>query len=106
MSVSTLEISRNAEGITIGFRGEQFLGESVTRTLQNELDTILRDRKPDAVWFDLSDVALVSSRMLEVFVNLHNEGIKVVLLNPLDDIRTVIETTRLDTLIEMVDDAA
>ena len=60
--------------------------------------------KPSIVRFDLTDIRLITSEILGLFIVLYHEDVKVVLSSPSDDVRAIMETTKLDTLFEMVSD--
>ena len=105
MPVKTLlRVWRDGEVVSIGFEEEQFLDEHVLPTLRDKLEAIVEERQPSVLRFDLTRVAYITSDVLGILVSLHREGVRVVLHNPSEDVRSIVERTKLDSLMEMVDD--
>ena len=97
-------IVRTEDIISVSFSFEEFLGGAIFHNLNDELRKLIDKVKPSIVWFDLTDIGLITSEILGLFIVLYHEDVKVVLSSPSDDVRAIIETTKLDTLFEMVSD--
>ena len=98
----TLHIFRDGEIVSVECGNEDFLGQNVLPILRQKLIAILESYHPKVLCFDLTTVKAVSAEMLGLFVTMHNTSAKVVLLNPSEQVRHAVETTRLDTLLEMI----
>ena len=99
-----IEMFRNEDVILVTFPSEEFLGEALLPSLQDKLQVLLDEQKPNIVRFDLTDVALITSEILGFLVSLHGKSVRVLLCNPSADVRAVVEMTRLDKFLELVSD--
>jgi anti-sigma B factor antagonist len=103
MSVEVLQIGQDGEGVTIGFHNERFIGEKVLPSLKDRLQTVQEELQPKMLRFDLTGVEMITSDVLGLLVALHTKGLGIVLLNPSTYVREVVEVTKLDGLLKMVD---
>jgi anti-anti-sigma factor len=101
IAVIILQVCRDEEVVSVDFGGEEFLGQNVLPTLREKLAAILEDYRPKVLCFDLKGVRMVTAEMLGVLVTMHNKGAKVALLNPSEEVRYVLEITKLNTLLQM-----
>ena len=99
-----VDISRNGDIVSVGFRDEKFLGEAVLPKLRENVEGLVAEKQPSAVRFDLTDIMLVTSEILGFFVSLRKKDLKVILYNPSGDVREVVEMTKLDSLLDLVDE--
>ena len=105
MDGSKLEVRDPGEVTIVGFRGERFLGATMVQTCRKELNRIVERHRPKVIQFDLTGVALITSEMLNFLVSLRKKGLDVALYNPSEDVRAVMDITRLDTVFELTGDA-
>ena len=52
----------------------------------------------------MTNIVLITSEILGCFVSLRSKELKVVLCNPSEGVRDVVEMTKLDSLLEMLDE--
>ena len=62
---------------------------------------LFREHHCEVLAFDLTGVKLVPSGMLGMLASLGRLGVEVLLFNPSDEIREVLEVTRLDTVLQI-----
>jgi len=71
---------------------------------EDELDGLLHEQPVKKLAFDLQNIGLVSSTLLNIFVGLQRSGIEIELWNANAEVRDVLETTRLDSVIRLKPD--
>ncbi len=96
-----LEVYAGGELTVIGFRGRKLLEGVSALNCRDQLARILSEHKPKSVAFDLTGLKLVPSGMLGLFAAIKKTGVDVLLFNPTDDIREVLEITKLDTIVQI-----
>lgn len=101
MSEAAIELLEPGDVTVVGFRGDTFLGATHIPLLQESINRIINEHQPKVLQFDLSGVALLTSDMLGFFISIKNRGIDIALYNPSEDVRKVIEVTRLDELFDL-----
>ena len=101
-----IEMFRTEDVISVTFPSETFLGEVILPGLRDKLQELLNQHKTSIVRFDLSDVVVVTSEILGFFVSLRGKSVRVQICNPSDDVRTTVELTKLDQLLELVNDSS
>ena len=99
-----IEMSRTEDVILVTFPSETFLGEAIVPSLRDELQKLLDEQKPSVVRFVLTDIVMITSEILGFFISLRGKSVRVQICNPSDDVRTAVETTKLDQLLELVND--
>ena len=91
------------EGLTLltfedkGFLGAQtFIGEAT-----EHLERIVEEHQSQVLVIDLAGVTALPTDMLGVLVGLQHRGIQIRLFNVTDDVRLILDTTKLDQLFEL-----
>jgi anti-anti-sigma regulatory factor len=80
-----------------GYLGSQtFLGEAT-----EHLERIVEQHRSRVLVIDLTGITGLPSDMLGVLVALHHRGVQIRLFNITDDVRLVLETTKLDDMFEV-----
>jgi anti-anti-sigma regulatory factor len=103
MASQTVEVLRPGEVTSVGFKGKAFLGESLVPALRDELMALVEEEHPKVLQFDLTGITLLTSDVLNFFVWLHNRDVEIVLFNPSDHVRQVLEITKLDSIFAVVE---
>ena len=96
-----LEVYDIGELTVVGFGGREVLDRLSLAECRDELMQLIRDHHCQTLAFDLTGVRLIPSGMLGMLCAIRNEGVDVQLYNPSQDVREVLEITKLDTLLEM-----
>jgi len=98
---SALELYHAGPLTVIGFYGRPVLEGITVLDCRNELEQIAQKYTCQTMVFDLTNLKIVPSGMLGLFASIKKSGIDVLLFNAGPEIKEVLKTTRLDTLIEM-----
>lgn len=96
-----LDIRETDDKIIVGFGTEKFLGEAQVPQIEAELNPYLQPTK--VIQFDLTGVALMTSQMLEFLLSLRGKVADIILSNPSQDVRDVVELTKLNWVFKVVD---
>lgn len=97
----SLELYHAGPLTVIGFYGRAVLEGITVLDCRNELEEIAQKYSCSTMAFDLTNLRIVPSGMLGLFASIKKAGIDVLLFNAGDEIREVLKTTRLDTLIDL-----
>lgn len=96
-----LEVYDVGELTVVGFGGREVLDRLSLAECRNERMQLIRENRCQTLAFDLTGVRLIPSGMLGMLCAIRNEGVEVHLYNPSQDVREVLEITKLDSLLEM-----
>jgi anti-anti-sigma factor len=96
-----LKVYQRGKLTVVGFVSADLLDQIVVSDCREEIAELLREHKCEVLAFDLTGVKLVPSGMLGMLASLNRLGVQVYLYNPSDEIREVLEITRLDTLLQI-----
>lgn len=102
-SVSELEIYKAGELTVVGFGGRPVLDHLNLANCRDELVQLIRENHCKTLALDLTGVRLIPSGLLGLLASIRRQGVTVQLYNPSDDIREVLEITKLNTLLELHD---
>jgi anti-anti-sigma factor len=97
----SLNVYQRGKLTVVGFVSADLLDQIVVSDCREEIAELIREHKCEVLAFDLTGVKLVPSGMLGMLASLGRLGIEVYLYNPSDEIREVLEITRLDTLLQV-----
>ena len=95
------EIYEAGELTVIGFGGREVLDRMSVADCRDELLDLIRENHCTTLALDLTGVRLIPSGMLGMLCSIRRQGIEVHLYNPSQDVREVLEITKLDSLLEM-----
>jgi anti-anti-sigma factor len=87
----------------VGFGGYDVLDHVNVDDLRAEIEILLSGGKCEALAFDLTGVTFVPSGLLGLLASLKDHNIQVLVFNPSEDIREVLEITRLDQIMQVHD---
>jgi anti-sigma B factor antagonist len=99
-----LKVYRVGATTVLGFGGEDIPSEFNAAHYRAAIADLLRANNSEVVAFDLTGVKLVPSGMLGLLVSLKKlEGLTPVVqvFNPSEDVREVLQITKLNTMIEI-----
>ena len=100
-TASALEVYQAGELTVIGFGGREVLDDMNVAECRDELVSLIRVNQCKVLAFDLTHVRLIPSGLLGLLASIRKQGIEVNLYNPSDDIREVLEITKLDQVLMM-----
>ena len=99
--LTQLEVYEAGELTVIGFGGREVLDRLSLAECRDELLHLIREHHCTTLALDLTGVRLIPSGMLGMLCSIRRLGIEVHLYNPSQDVREVLEITKLDSLLEM-----
>jgi anti-anti-sigma factor len=102
-AISQLEVYEAGELTVVGFGGREVLDRCSLAEYRAELVQLIQDVQCKTLAFDLTGIRLIPSGMLGMMCSIRRQGIAVYLYNPSQDVREVLEITKLDTFFEMYD---
>lgn len=100
-SVKQLEVYHAGDLTVLGFGGRDVLDNLNLAECRDELTEMIREHHCRVIAFDLTGVKIVPSGMLGLLASLHRSGVDVQVFNACEDIREVLEITKLDRVIEV-----
>ena len=83
----------------VGFGGQDLLDDVNVAECREEITAIVEDHGCEVLAFDLTGVKLIPSGLLGLLASVRELGLEVMLYNPSDDIREVLEITHLDRIM-------
>ena len=85
----------------LGFGGEEILDQIDLGECRTEILELLEQHNCRVLGFDLTGVRYVPSGFLGLLASFRRLGIEVHLYNPSDDVREVLQITKLDAIFEL-----
>jgi anti-anti-sigma factor len=85
----------------VGFGKRNVLDHVNVPQCRDELAKLIRENECEVLAFDLTGVKLIPSGMLGLLASLHKLGVTVMLFNPGEDIKEVLQITKLDQFLEV-----
>jgi anti-sigma B factor antagonist len=101
--VGSLVVYDAGASTLVGFRGTEFVDESLLDDCGPSLERLLRKHDCQTLVVDLSGVKLISSSVLGYLFSLSRRGVSVRVYNPSDAVREVLQITRLDSVLREAD---
>ena len=100
-TISELEVYEAGELTVIGFGGREVLDHLNLAKCRDEVAELIRVNGCSTLAFDLTGVRLLPSGLLGVLASIKRQGVEVHLYNSSEDIREVLEITKLDKLFHL-----
>jgi len=100
-AVPALEVYQPGELTVIGFGGREILDDLNLAECRDDLLELIREHDCRVLAFDLTGVRLIPSGLLGLLASIRRLDVEVQLYNVSDDIREVLEITKLDQLLEL-----
>jgi anti-anti-sigma factor len=85
----------------VGFGDQEILDQVIVSECGEEIAEIVKTNQCKTLAFDLTGVKLIPSGMLGMLSTLPRLGVQVMLFNPSEEIREVLEITRLNSLLQV-----
>lgn len=96
-----LKVYQTGKLTVVGFGGEEILDQISLVDCRNEITNLIKDHNCETFAFDLTGIKLIPSGLLGLLASLRNLGVAVHLYNPSDDVREVLEVTKLNQIMEV-----
>ena len=100
-TVSELQVYEAGELTVIGFAGAEVLDDVNLAQCRDEIAELIRTHNCTILAFDLTGVRFIPSGLLGVLATIKRQGVEVHLYNASDDIREVMEITKLDKVFQL-----
>ena len=98
---NTLRVYHAGKLTVVSFGSVDMLDKIVVSDCREEITELIREHEAEVLAFDLTGVKLVPSGMLGMLASLGRMGIEIYLFNPSNEIRDVLEITRLNTVLQI-----
>lgn len=98
---AVLEVYQAGPLTVVGFGGREILDEVSVANCRHELLDLIQQHDCRDLAFDLTGVSILPSGLLGVLASLRDQGVNIHIYNPSDDVRDVLEITRLERLFEI-----
>ncbi len=85
----------------VGFGRHDVLDHVNVPQCRDELAQLIREHNCEVLAFDLTGVKLIPSGMLGLLASLHKLGVTVMVFNPSEDMKEVMQITKLDQFLEV-----
>lgn len=99
--LSQLEVYQAGELTVIGFGGREVLDRVSLADCRTELFQLISEHHCQTLAIDLTGIRLIPSGLLGMLCSIRRQGIAVHLYNASQDVREVLEITKLSTLMEL-----
>ncbi|HUG92330.1 MAG TPA: STAS domain-containing protein [Planctomycetaceae bacterium] len=97
------EVYQAGELTVLGFGGRDVLDDYNVAQCRDEISQLVRQHQCKTLALDLTGVTLIPSGLLGLLASLKRLGIDVHVFNPSDDVREVLEITKLKAFMEIHD---
>jgi len=98
---SYLNVYQTGKLTVVSFVSADHLDQIVVSDCRTEIAELIKANGCEVLAFDLTGVKLVPSGMLGMLASLGRLGVQVLIFNPSEEIREVLEITRLDSLLQV-----
>lgn len=96
-----LRVYKTGRLTVVGFGGCDVLDHINMADCRDEIVALIQQNQCEVLAFDLTGVTLIPSGLLGLLASTRNHGVEVHLYNPSDDIRDVLEVTKLDQVMQI-----
>ncbi len=97
-----LSVYKTGPLTVVGFGGQEVLDQVNIAVCRSEIMKLVEENKTEILAFDLTGVKLIPSGLLGLLASLRNQGVKIQLYNPSEDVLDVLQVTHLDTVLEVL----
>ncbi len=102
-AVSELEVYHAGELTVLGFGGREILYDLNLAECRDEIADLVRENNCQALAFDLTGVYTIPSGLVGILTCLVRQGLEIHLYNASEDVREVLEITKVDCFLQMHD---
>src|SRR5215216_1113513 len=97
-----LSVYKTGPLTVVGFGGQEVLDQVNIAVCRSEIMGLVEQYKSEVLAFDLTGVKLIPSGLLGLLASLRNQGVKIQLYNPSEDVMDVLQVTHLDKVLEVL----
>ena len=97
-----LSVYKTGPLTVVGFGGQEVLDQVNIAVCRAEIMKLVEAHNTEVLAFDLTGVKLIPSGLLGLLASLRNQGVKIQLYNPSEDVMDVLQVTHLDTVLEVL----
>jgi len=97
--VPELEIYSTGPLTVLGFGGRTVLDHLRVADCRDWIVELIKEHSVESLAFDLTGVRYIPSGFLGLLASIHKLGVEVLLFNACEDIREVLEITKLDQVL-------
>lgn len=98
---ATLEIVQDGEVTVVGFGGRDVLDQVNIAVCREQIAELVKRNQTKTLAFEMTGVRFIPSGMLGLLASLKDTVGKIQILNPSEDVREVLEITKLNQLFEV-----
>ncbi|MEQ8851133.1 STAS domain-containing protein [Gimesia sp.] len=98
-----LQVYHSGPLCVAGFGGKDILDTFSVKDIRDELLELVKENQCETLALDLTGVTLIPSGMLGLLASMRDLNIDIHLYNPSEDIREVLEITRLNQFMHLHD---
>lgn len=101
---ATLQLVQNGETTIVSFLDCKDLEQINIAACREQITEIVKQNQTKTLAFEMSKVRLIPSGMLGLLASLRDMVSKIRILNPSEDVREVLEITKLNQIFEVRDE--
>lgn len=98
---ATLELVQNGETTIVSFGGCEVLDQINLAACREQITEIVKRNQTKTLAFEMTGVRFIPSGMLGLLASLRDIVAKIQILNPSEDVREVLEITKLNQIFEV-----
>ena len=103
---ATLEVSLKGDVTIVAFGDREILDQINLAACREQITEIVKRNQTKTLAFEMSGVRLIPSGMLGLLASLRDIVPKIQILNPSEDVREVLEITKLNQIFDVRDEVA
>lgn len=101
VQIGILHVYQKGQLTVVGFGGQDILDTINITEFRDELSNLIEEAQCTTLAIDLTGVKLIPSGLLGLLASLRRKDIEVLLYNPSEDIRDVLEVTKLNQVMKV-----
>lgn len=101
---ATLQLVQNGETTIVSFLDGKDFEQINIAACREQITEIVKQNQTKTLAFEMSKVRLIPSGMLGLLASLRDMVSKIRILNPSEDVREVLEITKLNQIFEVCDE--
>lgn len=103
---ATLEVSQNGDATVIRFGDREVLDQINIAVCREQIADIVKQTQTKKLAFEMTGVRFIPSGMLGLLASLRDTVPTIQILNPSEDVREVLEITKLNQIFDVRDEVS